>query len=131
MNRNTLAMLYTVRGATTLSNNTQSAMQHGVSQLLTQLLTANEALGLSLTFITGVWFTVTTDLTTENPARVARTQLGWDTVPMMCATEPTIDGFPPLCVRVMVQWQLGDPSPEQLATLPRFVYLHGAATLRQ
>ena len=124
-------MLYTARGATTLLNNTQSAMQQGVGQLLTEIMAANQALGLSLPLITGVWFTVTTDLTTENPARVARTQLGWDTVPMMCATEPAIDGFPPLCVRVMIQWQLHAPSPDQLTALPQFIYLHGASTLRQ
>jgi len=124
-------MLKTLRGATTVPENTPAAIQHGVTELLQALVQANESLGLTPQAITGVWFTVTKDMTKENPARVARTQLGWGVVPMMCATEPDIDGFPPLCVRVMIQWQLLDPLPEQLATLPRFVYLHGAATLRQ
>ncbi len=124
-------MLKTVRGATTVSANTAQAIQLGVSELLQAVLEANKALGLTPQAMTGIWFTVTPDITVENPARVARTQLGWESVPMMCATEPDIDGFPALCVRVMIQWQLLNPSTEQLTALPRFIYLHGAATLRQ
>jgi chorismate mutase len=124
-------MLKTVRGATTVSANTAQAIQLGVSELLQALLEANKTLGLAPQVFSGVWFTVTTDITAENPARVARTQLGWDQVPMMCATEPAIEGFPPLCVRVMIQWQVLDPTREKSAALPKFIYLRGAATLRQ
>ncbi|MDH4378558.1 MAG: chorismate mutase [Vampirovibrionales bacterium] len=124
-------MLKTVRGATTVSANTTIAIQLGVSKLLNAVLEANKAVGLTPQAITGVWFTVTADITAENPARVARTQLSWGNVPMMCATEPAIEGFPPLCVRVMIQWQLLDPTSAQFEPLPRFIYLHGAATLRQ
>lgn len=126
-----MTLLKTLRGATTVTANTAAAIQLGVSELLQAVLAANEPLGLTTQSITGVWFTVTPDITVENPARVARTQLGWNQVPMMCATEPAIHGFPPLCVRVMIQWQVMSPSIEQCNALPRFVYLHGAATLRQ
>jgi chorismate mutase len=100
-------MLKTIRGATTLTANTPSAIQKGVTELLTSALAANEATGLTPHAMTGVWFTMTPDITAENPARVARTQLGWDTVPMMCALEPTIEGFPPLCVRVLIVLFIG------------------------
>ncbi|MFN8614678.1 MAG: chorismate mutase [Vampirovibrionales bacterium] len=114
------------RGATLVAENTQKAVSEAVTELLLALTQANQ---VECGAIIGVWFTLTPDLTAENPAKVARMALGWSKVPMLCAVEPLIEGFPPSCLRVLIQWQeVGHEG--QLKDPPRFVYLNGAEQLR-
>lgn len=116
-------LLKATRGATQLPEHTPNAYRMAVTELLTELCHQNN---ITPEAIVAVWFTVTHDLTCDNPARIARTHLsGWDTVPMLCATEPDIDGFPNRCVRVLMQWH----APE--GTKAQFVYLNGCKELRQ
>lgn len=113
-----------LRGATTVSPHTPEAYQAALIELLSQLLETNH---LAPENIIAVWFTVTPDLTCDNPARIARTALpGWANVPMLCAAEPNIPGYPSHCVRVMVQgvWPTGN-----LPTAP-FLYLGNCSNLR-
>ncbi len=119
--------LYATRGATTVSSHTSQAYTTHLTALLTALCTDNH---IAPSDIVAVWFTVTPDLTCDNPARIARTHLkGWENVAMLCHSEPIIDAnehasYPGFCVRVLLQWH-GKPGHT-----PKFVYQNDCKTLR-
>lgn len=93
--------LIALRGATTVKQHTKLAYKEALLELLNTMMKGNQLTGKD---IVAVWFTVTQDLTCDNPARIARTTLAdWTNVPMLCGVEPDIDGFPKQCVRVMIQ----------------------------
>ncbi len=128
MNTQTLPQqLYAARGATTVAPHTPKAYTTHLVALLTTLCQANH---ITPPAIVAVWFTVTPDLTCDNPARIARTHLpGWEHVAMLCATEPTVEDtpqatYPSHCVRVLIQWY-GAPGHT-----PQFTYQNGCQTLR-
>ena len=112
--------LRAVRGATTVAADTEADIRAAVSELLLGLTEAN---AIAPADVCAAFFTVTPDLTAVSVAKVARTALAWEGVPMVCALEPPVRGLPDLCVRVMVQYYGGVP-------VPRPVYLRGAAVLR-
>jgi chorismate mutase len=117
-------LLYAVRGATTLTANTTDAMLDAVGNLLTPLMANN---GLQPHHLLTVFFTTTPDITACSAAKAARlTQEGWQHVPLLCAVEPTIEGLPTLCVRVLLQVQGIDETHLPLKPL----YLNGATVLR-
>jgi chorismate mutase len=68
-------------------------------------------------------FTATPDITSMFPALAARAA-GWGAVPLLCATEISVPGSLPRCIRVMVHAEL----PGQQVV--EHVYLRGAAALR-
>ena len=111
-----------VRGATQLNTDTREHMLDRVAELVT---TVTEANGLAVHDYISIFFTATSDLTSEFPAYAAR-QLGFDDVPLMCARELEIEGSMPRVVRLMahVETQLQRDEVTH-------VYLHGAAALRR
>lgn len=115
-------MLRGVRGAITVENNTPEAMDEAVTELLQALVQVNAIVPSALCT---VFFTVTADLTTLSPAKVARTRLPWQDVPLFCAQEPAIEGLPERCVRVLIQFD----TDKELSEL-KPVYLRGAQVLR-
>ena len=124
-------MLKAVRGATTIpaeghhANVSGSVYRDALLSLVTILLEKNQ---IEAEQILSVFFTVTPDLTAYSPAKIVREAMGWDTVAIMCAQEPVIEGFPERCVRILIQWQ---PSSQQAAALPvSHAYLNQAAALR-
>jgi chorismate mutase len=87
-----------LRGATTTTANERSAIVEATSELLEELLAANEVAADDLV---SVIFTSTPDLDAEFPAAAARA-LGLAHVPLLCATEIGVPGAPPRCIRVLV-----------------------------
>jgi chorismate mutase len=86
-----------VRGATTAVRNDAGAIVAATSELLEELLQANEVAPDDLVSII---FTSTPDLDAEFPAAAARA-LGLGHVPLLCATEIGVPGAPARCIRVL------------------------------
>lgn len=96
-----LPVLRAVRGATQLPADTPQAYAHELTRLMQDLIAAND---LAEDDVLTVFFTVTPDLHSDNPARVVREAFQWAQAPMFCSVEPDVAGFPPRCVRVLIQF---------------------------
>ena len=81
-------------------------------------------LDLSADDIISILFTATPDLTAEFPALAAR-KIGFQDVPLLCASEINVPGALPRVVRLLMHVETGKPR----AAL-QHVYLRGAAALR-
>ena len=73
-----------LRGATTADANTPEAILDATEELLKGLVAAN---GLAEADIVAVFFTTTSDLNAEFPAKAARVRLGWSTTALMDSQE--------------------------------------------
>jgi len=95
-------------------------------EMLRQLIEENS---IQAEDIAGAWFTTTRDVNSEFPAIAAR-QLGWTEVPLLCGHEMEVDAGNPRsiarCIRVLVMLNTEKP-----ASAMRFVYLRGAAAIKQ
>src|SRR5512133_2328044 len=111
-----------IRGATTVENNEEDAILAATRDLLSTIQKANPS--LSVEDLVSAFFTVTPDLTAAHPAKGAR-QLGWTSVPLMCALEIPVEGSLPMCIRVLLTWNT--PLTQKEIT---HVYLRQAAALR-
>ncbi len=110
-----------IRGATVAEADTAEAIRDATRELLAELVAAN---GLDPADIASVIFTVTPDLTREQPARAAR-EMGWTDAALLCVSEMVVPGGLPRCIRVLIHWNT-EARPEAI----RHVYLHAAAQLR-
>ena len=111
-----------IRGAITVSENSEPAILAATRELLDGLVENNP--GLQPDAIASAWFTVTADLDAVYPAKAAR-QLGWQLVPLLCTQEILVPGGLPKCVRVLLHWNT-EHSQAEIS----HVYLGGAAALR-
>jgi chorismate mutase len=111
-----------VRGAIQVDSNDRESILEGTRELVSEVLDRN-AIGVS--DIISVIFTATPDLTADFPAYAART-LGFDDVPLLCATEIAVPGALPRVIRLMAHVE----TDRERAEL-RHVYLRGAAALRR
>ena len=115
-----------IRGATTVDSDSAEEIIEATGELLTQLIETND---IHTEDIAGAWFTTTRDVNSEFPAIAAR-QLGWTDVPLLCGHEMEVDASNPRsiprCIRVLVMLNSDQP-----ASAMRFVYLRGAAAIRQ
>jgi chorismate mutase len=111
-----------VRGATTTDEDQLDQVISATRELLEAILEANP--GMQTEHIASVFFTVTQDISSAFPALAAR-QMGWDSVPMMCAREIPVPGSLPCCIRVLLHWNTDVPQGAI-----RHVYLREAVKLR-
>jgi chorismate mutase len=111
-----------IRGATTVKQDQADLVMQATRNLLESIQQLNP--GLRPMDIASVFFTTTADLTSVHPALAAR-EMGWTTVPMMCAQEIPVPGSLPLCIRVLIHW---NTACEQIDI--QHVYLHEAKKLR-
>ena len=110
-----------LRGATTVEHNDAEEIAAATRELLTDMIEANEIDGDD---IISVLFTTSPDLTAAFPAAAAR-GIGFQTVPLMCASEIDVPGAKKLCIRVMMHAYCTRSRDEI-----RHVYLRGAQNLR-
>jgi chorismate mutase len=110
-----------LRGATTVSEDTEAQVTARVQELLTEIMTRN---GLTLDDVISVIFTATADVVSMFPAAAAR-GIGFGSVPLLCASEIPVPGSMPRCIRVLLH-VTSERAPSDL----RHVYLHGAQVLR-
>ena len=114
-------MVRGIRGAVTVDSNTAEAIQEATKRLLTAIIECNQ---IRLEDIASAFFTGTTDLNVEVPARAAR-DLGWTMVPMFCMQEMMARDSLPRCIRVMLHVNT-DKTQDNI----QHVYLGEAASLR-
>jgi chorismate mutase len=90
-----------IRGAITVEKDEEQAILAATGELLAAIQEANPTLAPD--DLASALFTVTSDLSSVHPARAAR-QIGWTSVPLMCAQEIPVTGSLPLCIRVLLTW---------------------------
>ncbi|MEW6541279.1 MAG: chorismate mutase [Bacillota bacterium] len=110
-----------IRGANTVEDNTRAAIFQATRELLETVVRDNE---LQLEDIVSVFLTLTPDLDADFPATAAR-DMGWDRVPLLCATEINVPGAMPRCLRVLMHVHTGRSQNEI-----KHVYLGRTAALR-
>jgi len=111
-----------IRGATTVASDDPELIRQATCKLLETILYEND--DLQLEDIASVLFTTTEDIVSAYPALAAR-QIGWTSVPMMCAREIPVPGSLPLCIRVLIHWNTDREQSEI-----KHVYLRDAVRLR-
>ena len=114
-------MVRAIRGATQIDSNDRDAILLGVAELVTEVMERNR---LTTDDVISVFFTSTPDLTAEFPALAAR-KLGFNDVPLICASEIDVPGALPRVVRLMAHVEVDRPRAEI-----QHVYLRGAVALR-
>lgn len=110
-----------IRGATTADSNTPEAILDATTELLTELMRANDIQPYDVASAT---FTTTRDLNAEFPA-VAANRMGWTDVALMCGHEMDVPGSLGMCIRVLLHVNT-ERKPQEL----RHSYLRGAKALR-
>ena len=111
-----------VRGAIVVKADQPDEVIGTVKELLIALMEANP--DMDLADLASAFFTATEDIVSAYPAQAAR-ELGWTSVPMMCAREIPVPGGIPRCIRVLLHWNTELPQDAV-----HHVYLGSAAALR-
>jgi chorismate mutase len=101
--------------------NEREAVLERTTELVAEVMSRNS---LVPDDVISVLFTTTPDLTAEFPALAAR-KLGFQDVPLLCASEIAVPGAMPRVVRLLMH--VDTPRPRSAIT---HVYLRGAAALR-
>ena len=112
---------HAIRGATSVDIDNAEHVGDATRELLHEIIARNS---LEIDEIVSVVFTATNDLKSVFPALAAR-EMGWVSVPLLCASEIPVEGAMPRCLRVLVQVELR--APRKLDT---HVYLRNAVSLR-
>jgi chorismate mutase len=110
-----------IRGAVQVDADEREAILEGTTELVSEVMARND---LTPDDVISVLFTLTSDLRAEFPALAAR-KIGFQEVPMMCATEIPVPGALPRVVRLMMHVETGRSRRDI-----QHVYLRGAAALR-
>ena len=110
-----------IRGATVVTEDRSELVLAATRELLKTIVAEN---GIPIEEIASVIFTVTPDISSEYPARAARS-LSWDNVALLGATEVAVPGGLPRCIRVLLH-----VNTEKPASALKHVYLREARKLR-
>ena len=110
-----------IRGAITATENTEESILEATTELLQQLIKAND---IQTEQIAAATFTTTVDLNAEFPAVAAR-KLGWVDTALICGHEMDVPGSLKKVIRVMVL-----VNTEKDAKEIRHVYMKEARQLR-
>jgi len=111
-----------VRGAITIENNTVEDIKAATVELLSAITDKND---FSISDIVFTEFTVTSDISAATPAKFARTELGWNTVPLMCTKEFEFGNSLKMAIRVLIVFNSNLTQKDIV-----HVYLKGAEKLR-
>ncbi|HWJ03914.1 MAG TPA: chorismate mutase, partial [Verrucomicrobiae bacterium] len=111
-----------IRGAITVAENTSNAIREATKELLEAMVKEN---GLDPELIASAIFTVTKDINGDFPASAAR-DMGWNMVPLICATEIDVPGGMARVIRVLLHVNTIKPQGEI-----KHIYLRGAVGLRK
>jgi chorismate mutase len=92
-------MIRGVRGATTVSVNTEAEIIAAAEELLAKVIEANRIQPES---VASVLISTTEDIDAVFPAKALRNFAGWTYVPVMCMREIPVPGSLKMCIRVMM-----------------------------
>ena len=112
-----------IRGATTISANTKEEIKSATVELVKEIMQTNSIKKEDISFAI---FTVTSDIDADFPAKYAREELGFDSVPMMCYREMDVKGAISLCIRALITINTEKNQKEI-----KHCYLKGASALRK
>ena len=115
-------MVRGIRGATTVEHNDAAEIREATQELLQRILSENT---LSSEDLVSAIFTVTPDLNADFPASSAR-EIGWELVPLLCATEIPVPSGLSCCIRVLIH-----VNTTRCQTDIRHVFLRNAIALRK
>ena len=93
-----------IRGATTVEKDCKEEISLAVKDLLDEIFSEN---ALQKDEVSGILFSVTSDIHAYHPAKSAR-EAGYDFSPLFACLEPDIDGGLKLCIRAMLFTELKD-----------------------
>ena len=110
-----------IRGATTVEKDCKEEISLAVKDLLDEIFSENT---LQKDEVSGILFSVTSDIHAYHPAKSAR-EAGYDFSPLFACVEPDIDGGLKLCIRAMLFTELKD------GRKARHIYQKGAKILRK
>ena len=111
-----------IRGATQVASNDPVSIGEGSKELMAAILAANDVV---IDDVISVLLTASPDLNAAFPASAAR-EIGFQSVPLLCAQEIDVPGALPRTIRVMLHCNTTRSSLEI-----EHVYLHGASVLRK
>ena len=115
-------MVRGIRGATTVDRNDAAEIREATQELLQMILSENV---LCTEDLVSAIFTVTPDLNADFPASSAR-GIGWELVPLLCATEIPVPSGLSRCIRVLIH-----VNTTRCQTEIRHVFLRNAIALRK
>ncbi|MFK9093456.1 chorismate mutase [Bacillus salipaludis] len=115
-------MIRGMRGATTVSANTEEAIISATEELLAQLIEVNH---IQPDSVASVLISTTEDVNAAFPAKALRKFAGWTYVPVMCMRELPVPNSLEMCVRIMMHVNTSLPQEEIV-----HVYLKEAKVLR-
>ncbi len=110
-----------IRAASTVEQDSVDEIKLVSVELIEQVILQNELLKEK---IISIYFTLTHDLKSFNPATAIRESLDWNDIVMICAQEAYIEGGLEKCIRALIHVQIdGDKKVQH-------VYLGRAKSLR-
>ncbi|HUS88964.1 MAG TPA: chorismate mutase [Desulfosporosinus sp.] len=115
-------MVRGIRGATTVDRNDAAEIREATQELLQMILSEN---ALCTEDLVSAIFTVTPDLNADFPASSAR-EIGWELVPLLCATEIPVPSGLSRCIRVLIH-----VNTTRCQSEIRHVFLRNAIALRK
>ncbi|EKN69601.1 chorismate mutase [Neobacillus bataviensis LMG 21833] len=115
-------MIRGVRGATTVSENTEEDILDATGELFAKMIEANH---IQPDSVASVFISTTEDINAVFPAKAMRKFAGWTYVPVVCMREIPVVNSLKMCVRVMMHVNTSVPQEEIV-----HVYLKGAKVLR-
>lgn len=111
-----------MRGAITVSGNTEEAVISATEELAAKMKELNQILPNS---VASVFISTTEDVNAAFPAKALRKFEGWTYVPVMCMREMPVPNSLKMCIRIMMHVDT-DKSQEEIV----HVYLREATVLR-
>ncbi len=113
--------MISIRGATTVEENTAESMLNNTKELLHKIIEENK---IETDKVISILFTVTNDLNKVAPAKAAR-ELGFVHAGLMCFNEMVVEGSLDKCIRVMILYNSNINQADV-----KHIYLKGAKILR-
>jgi chorismate mutase len=111
-----------IRGATQVGSNDPVSIGEGSKELMAAILAAND---VAIDDVISVLLTASPDLNAAFPASAAR-EIGFQSIPLLCAQEIDVPGALPRTIRVMLHCNTSRSILEI-----EHIYLHGASILRK
>lgn len=115
-------MIRGVRGATTVTNNTEAEIILETETLFLKMIERNE---IKPEQVASVFISTTEDITAAFPAKALRRLPGWTYVPVTCMQEIPVPSSLKKCIRVMLHLNT-DKAQNEIS----HVYLKAAKSLR-
>ncbi len=112
-----------IRGAITVESNSTEDIKNATIELLKEMISINK---IEIEDISFAIFTLTKDLNMAFPAKFARENCNFESVPMMCYNELDVPNSLQKCLRILL-----NVNTEKSQKEIKHIYLKGAKVLRK